>query len=817
MNKKTKALLSLFLLAIICFVGIYFDNNFFIEKAFASEWEYGGDTISNFVAILEIFVQFFYILTRPIITIAWATLSNEFVYWSVFFLDDTLWMFWNMMKNFANYIIGFVFLAAIFFYIINYKQEKFNPKSLLPKFLIAAVWVQASWFIIAALIDLSTILTYSVWWLPLQVLDNFQENEEALMMPVMSMDISEEWFEWLKNFDRNLFYTNPGKNDVFPVCKTDEDEIDTEWLENIEWPDEEIFTWDLNLNTDCCVFKNKLVWAEWNWIEDRQGLIESWEDCCNPAEDDDCHSIKEYTDTLKGFTWPLYTLFGSLLNISDMWISWVGWSWADVGAYSILAIMKIIIFLALLIPLLTLAVILIIRWVLIWLIVALAPILAISWSFGFNLWEKAEKLSIWSVLWLIFLPVTAAFAVSISIIFLTVLNNTLDMDTDWAQGWEKWLGINVQSESLETDDDEDEKEQQTCFWVPFGEDKETQMCFTAPGESLGISPFLDIFGWIIVNLFGIALMWAVIFAALKTSKLTVWVVNWVDNMSKEAMKTAPVIPTPWWGQSIGSLEKWAQDFAAAPATVQSRQYQDGGLHDFAESMQSWLSGDASKKRKELEQFKWVEIDGWGRDFSWFHWKAAESVVSWRNIQSVEGDVINKLGELDDKFKGISSLMDIAKDPELRQMYNTQFASTWQNIDDLIAETKKRYDQEEGNFEWDGVNWIHLQKRKAHRKLYKELERKAAGPKNIGWYHIFRHDDSDMLYIFSWDDEQRSLDREIKLTDNADEINDFLNNTFTKLDNNEEIDLKNLLDIYEVEIETDDDNNTVNKIKITSYE
>ena len=41
---------------------------------------------------------------------------------------------------------------------------------MLKKILIASVLIQASWFIMMVLVDLSTVLTYSIWWLPYSIL-----------------------------------------------------------------------------------------------------------------------------------------------------------------------------------------------------------------------------------------------------------------------------------------------------------------------------------------------------------------------------------------------------------------------------------------------------------------------------------------------------------------------------------------------------------------------------------------------------------------------------------------------------------------------
>ncbi len=706
-KNKTYSLILIFWF--ILFLNIYFfDWGLFFDKVFAADWD---EDESNFVAILEVIVQFFYIITRPFITIAWASLSNEFVYWSIFNLDDSLWMFWNMMKNFANYIIAFVFLASIFFYLLNYKQDKFNPKKLLPKMLVAAVWVQASWFIVAVLIDISTILTYSLWAMPLNVLENVEQEPEPIMLPIMSVDLSELEFEWLTDSERTVMFKNPWDDTRYVSCKTDWAEIDWEWLDSDEL--RESLWEDADYSTDWCVFWGKLFWQWWdNWHEDREDLISSWRDLCDPTWDD-CMSVKEYSDSLKWFAWPLYTLFWSLTNISDMSVFWVWGQWANVWAYSVLAIMKIIIFLALVIPLITLAIILIIRWVLIWLIVVVSPLLAISWSLGLKMWLSEDKMSIWSILWLIFLPVTAAFAVSISIIFLTVLTWTLD---EWVKWWEAWVEITSTQEENDSDD-EDDKTQTICFDLPLWDDESTQTCFTTPWEALWISPFLDIFWWILINLFAVALMWAIIFAALKTSKMTSWVVKWVDNISKEAMKTAPIIPWGQRGQSIGSIERSLWHLETQPSRMQWKQFSEWWLLDDIENLQWTMSWKHRETRRDLSK----NLEGLSdEDSNKFTSKVTSSIPSWTDYTSVEWTAISSLKQRDSTFDNANSFADIASDPEMRAYYNANY---W-NIDEILVASSRSDDSES----------LRMNLLETQNELYESLQ-------SDSW--------ADTYYIWSW--------------------------------------------------------------------
>ena len=87
-------------------------------------------------------------------------MDNSLVYGEIFGLDAALFKFWSIMKNFANFALGFIFVWSILKYIFDMKSGKgTNPKDLIVKLLIASIGINTSWFILGALIDLSTVLT----------------------------------------------------------------------------------------------------------------------------------------------------------------------------------------------------------------------------------------------------------------------------------------------------------------------------------------------------------------------------------------------------------------------------------------------------------------------------------------------------------------------------------------------------------------------------------------------------------------------------------------------------------------------------------
>jgi len=121
-------------------------------------------------------------------TLAWKFMTNDFVYGTFLHLDKALWNLWNIMKNFANIALWCVLVFAIVKNIFTGsfwdKSPIQNIKGTVIHTLIAWVLIQMSWFLIAALFDLSTIATVAVWSLPSQFMasnTDFQKDMRDLV------------------------------------------------------------------------------------------------------------------------------------------------------------------------------------------------------------------------------------------------------------------------------------------------------------------------------------------------------------------------------------------------------------------------------------------------------------------------------------------------------------------------------------------------------------------------------------------------------------------------------------------------------------
>ena len=169
--------------------------------------------------LMSIILKFSYILLYPILFLAAKLVDNSFVYWEFFGFDAVLWQLWNVMKNLSNFALWFIFIYYTFKYLISWSGSKAKDRKwIITRSLIAWIWIQASWFLMAVLIDISTILIYGVWWLPVSILGdvidpdakrdiheelgyNPEDYDPYVLKLLISVDVND-----LDNL--NVYYTN---------------------------------------------------------------------------------------------------------------------------------------------------------------------------------------------------------------------------------------------------------------------------------------------------------------------------------------------------------------------------------------------------------------------------------------------------------------------------------------------------------------------------------------------------------------------------------------------------------------------------------
>lgn len=158
----------------ILIVGIFF----FAPTFAAVESETGTSKILlNAQYLIQNFLE---ILSRSWIllaSLAWKFMTNDMVYGSWLHLDAYLWKLRNICKNFAN----FGLLAILLRQIIQYVSKKTgNIQSIVTKSVIAGILIQASWFLMAILLDISTIATAAISSFPTHFIDSSALSKETI-------------------------------------------------------------------------------------------------------------------------------------------------------------------------------------------------------------------------------------------------------------------------------------------------------------------------------------------------------------------------------------------------------------------------------------------------------------------------------------------------------------------------------------------------------------------------------------------------------------------------------------------------------------
>ncbi len=279
--------------------------------------------------------------------------------------------------------------------------------------------------------------------------------------------------------------------------------------------------------------------------------------------------------------------------------------------------------------------------------------------------------------------------------------------------WEWWNSA-MQKALWISEDKENKNNDKTCVNI---ESTWQKMCFKKPKTDVWFWEFLDVFSWLIVNFFAIALMWSVVFAALKTSKVTEKIVSWIDHFWKSLASAAPIIPTPWWMMSIGWIKSWTnQAMHNIPSMILDKEIKDK-ISPYLDSLGWVVSWDRKDTEKLFEWVKWTsESDN--KKFVQALWK----MTSWSNVESYKSslDAINSLLW----WTSHSSWDSVLKDEKFVNYLS-------QNSDMNIQEFIDKY--------YSKWTWIKLQedKQKVFDNIYKTIS---------GWsYKSVKIKDSDIYY------------------------------------------------------------------------
>ena len=551
--------------------------------------------------ILNLILKIIYLLLWPLLVVAGIALDNTLVYASVFHLDAPLWKFRNMMKNFANFALWFMVLFAIIKNLFMAKDEKW-PIDIIKKTLIAGVLIQASRFLMAALIDVSTIATYAVGWLPLSVLKNTDIGKQKIL--TVNSEINLNKFNALskKSEGFKVRYSTQynGKTIKISSCKVEKSFIVGRELSDPEYINFKNFESTPYAWYEVCVlFGNQLVmrkesafmsgtnsliaqhtvppvtgdyttpeWYEklmttflnmtgwhltgWvtgtlvslNWWSNQTGFTQ-WK---NFFDQSTSITISDIINKSKWFVGPLVTMYSSLLNFAQL----TDTSVTSISETSGIFLIKTWVAIALFFPLLALAVVLIARVALLWLYIVWSPFLVIKKVFipKDALGSLDKHLDINNVFKLIFAPVVTVAALSISLIFMTALIN----------GFKSNVSESLQIEPIPA------KIGNQAFRVGWSSELEFKN-FDRWGS-------LDRFSWLIVNFFAIGLLRTILFAAIKANALGEKIGGGIQEFGANVFQTMPVLPFGKWWERVGVGAAWNVLNARPREYIQERETKD---------------------------------------------------------------------------------------------------------------------------------------------------------------------------------------------------------------------------------------------------
>lgn len=167
-KKIIRTLFSPTTIKIVALIGIVWF--FFILPTYA-EWTSSVDPVlSKIKEALHILLSLFSRLWIILAILAGKLMTNDFVYGSFIHMDVYLRKIRNIMKNFANFALAWLVLISIIQGIVG--KETLDIKKIITNTLLAGILIQSSWFLMGALIDISTVATASVSAFPMTFLQN---------------------------------------------------------------------------------------------------------------------------------------------------------------------------------------------------------------------------------------------------------------------------------------------------------------------------------------------------------------------------------------------------------------------------------------------------------------------------------------------------------------------------------------------------------------------------------------------------------------------------------------------------------------------
>ena len=505
-------------------------------------------TDSSLVDYLQFLIETLYVITWPLIIIAWKAMSNTFVYGKIFYMDIFLEKVWQLVRWFANIALWVVFIASIFAYFMNI--EKFNVKKIWWKLVIAALLVNISWFLVATLIDLSTILSVWVTQIANNIMSVNDEVDKKAVFTKVVINLDENKIEMPKTI---CMYTEKygALYNCIQSCKDGYKEI-SKWTKQ----------------QDAC--KN---WKDFAWS------VITLDDIKKAGED---------------LSWPLFELF-RFVNNAALFSNNISSS-----VSLIVAISKIVLLAMLLIPLIWFSIVFIIRIVILWIVIMFSPIILMWYTLW--IWTADMKAKINDIIWIIFMPVFMSIVLALWVVFVWATTKLMPTwqnkdiaSSIWIEVKENKINFPVEQVlwkpalTLEIDN---KKQEQNENYSPIT----TWLWGDIQDAKLWI-------WWVIVCLLSSIVLWILFLTAMNITKITKRIVQPIEKIVKGAVKSAPILPK-W--QSIWSAKLLWEHVSSLPSKyvwTRSQEVQQKIKEIFDKQEKKWkLESDRSdsKKKKQIK-------------------------------------------------------------------------------------------------------------------------------------------------------------------------------------------------------------------------
>lgn len=157
--------------------GVFLMPEVFAQNAQASSCSTNVMKWLDLMYNLQYFFSWIWIVLANLVG---RLMTNAFVYGEFIGLDGFLWKIWQISRNIANFAIWFYFLYTILKFLLFPSEKDKNPKEIIKNSLIAGVLIQASWFIVMVIVDISSILFATASSLPSQVVANNSYLQKSL-------------------------------------------------------------------------------------------------------------------------------------------------------------------------------------------------------------------------------------------------------------------------------------------------------------------------------------------------------------------------------------------------------------------------------------------------------------------------------------------------------------------------------------------------------------------------------------------------------------------------------------------------------------